>query len=150
LLQPGDDEHEDANRRCQKGLQIRSPYGNILGKVQPHPIKDEREYDRLVAEVGRLMERREENLSAEEGSLLEMMSILIEDYDRKHYPLSPSQPHKMLAFLLEQRGLEPHDLWPVLGSKSRVSEMLSGKRAISKAQAKKLAAFFHVPIDLFI
>jgi HTH-type transcriptional regulator/antitoxin HigA len=128
----------------------RVAYAELLAKVQPHPIKDEREYDRLVAEVGRLMERGEKNLSAEEDSLLEMMSILIEDYDRKHYPLSPSHPHKMLSFLLEQGGLEPHDLWPVLGSKSRVSEILSGKRAISKAQAKKLAAFFHVPIGLFI
>ena len=125
-------------------------YAELLARVQPRPIKDEREYDRLVAEVGRLMERGEEDLSAEEGSLLEMMSILIEEYDGKHYPLSPSQPRKMLAFLLEQRGLEPHDLWPLLGSKSRVSEILSGKRAISKAQAKKLAVFFHVPIDLFI
>jgi len=125
-------------------------YADLLAKVQPHAIKDEREYDRLVAEVGRLMERGEENLSAEESSLLEMLSILIEEYDRKHYPLSPSQPHKMLAFLLEQRGLEPHDLWPVLGSKGRVSELISGKRAISKAQSKKLAAFFQVPVDLFI
>jgi HTH-type transcriptional regulator/antitoxin HigA len=118
--------------------------------VQPHPIKDEREYDRLVAEVGRLMERGQEELTAEEASLLEMMAILIEAYDRKHYPLAPSPAHKMVAFLLEQRGMEPHDLWPVLGSKSRVSEILSGKRAISKAHAKKLAAFFHVPIDLLI
>ena len=55
-----------------------------------------------------------------------------------------------LAFLLEQRGLEAHDLRPVLGSKSRISEILNGKRTISKAQAKKLAAFFHVPLDLFI
>ena len=125
-------------------------YAKLLTKVQPQPIKDEREYDRLVAEVGRLMERGEQDLSAEETSLLEMMSILIEDYDRKHFPLSPSQPHKMLTFLLGQRELEAHDLWPVLGSKGRVSEILSGKRAISKAQAKKLAAFFHVPLDLFI
>jgi HTH-type transcriptional regulator/antitoxin HigA len=125
-------------------------YGKLLADVQPHPIKSEREYDRLVAEVGRLMERGEKNLSAEESSLLEMLSILIEEYDRKHYPLSPSEPHKMLAFLLDQRGLEPHDLWPVLGSKSRVSEILSGRRAVSKANAKKLAAFFHVPVDLFI
>jgi HTH-type transcriptional regulator/antitoxin HigA len=125
-------------------------YGELLAKVQPHPIKDDREYDRLTAEVGRLMERGEDHLSTEETSLLEMLSILIEDYDRKHYPLSPAQPHKMLAFLLEQRGLEPHDLWPVLGSKSRVSEILSGKRAISKAHVKKLAAFFHVPVDLLI
>jgi HTH-type transcriptional regulator/antitoxin HigA len=66
--------------------------------------------------------------------------------------LDGRQAHEVrrLAFLLEQRGLEAHDLWPVLGSKSRVSEILSGKRAISKAQAKKLAAFFHVPLDLFI
>jgi len=125
-------------------------YGELLVRVQPHPIKDEREYDRLVAEVGRLMERGEKHLSAEENSLLEMMAILIEAYDRKHYPLAPSSPHKMLAFLLEQRGMEPHDLWPVLGSKGRVSEILSGKRAISKAQAKKLAALFHSPVELFI
>ena len=125
-------------------------YGELLARVQPHPIKDDREYDRLVAEVGRLMGRGEGNLSQEETSLLEMLSILIEEYDRKHYPLAPAQPHKMLTFLLEQRGLEPHDLWPVLGSKSRVSEILSGKRAISKAHAKQLAAFFHVPIDLLI
>ena len=125
-------------------------YGELLARVQPHPIKDDREYDRLVAEVGRLMGRGEKSLSREETSLLEMLSILIEDYDRKHYPLPPSEPHKMVAFLLEQRGLEPHDLWPVLGSKSRVSEILGGKRAISKAQARRLAAFFHVPVDVFI
>jgi HTH-type transcriptional regulator / antitoxin HigA len=125
-------------------------YGELLAKVQPHPIKDEREYDRLVAEVERLMNRGEQSLSAEETSLLEMLSILIEEYDRNHYPLAPSQPHKTLAFLLEQRGLKPHDLWPVLGSKSRVSEILAGKRDISKEQAKKLAEFFHVSVDLFI
>lgn len=132
--------------------QILNPvaYAKLLAKVQPHAIKDEKEYHRLVAEVGRLMERGEENLSPEETSLLEMISILIEEYDREHYPLSPSRPHEMLAFLIEQRGLEPHDLWSVLGSKSRVSEILSGKRAISKAQAKKLAEFFHVAVDLFI
>lgn len=127
-----------------------SAYGKLLAKVQPRAIKDEQEYDRLALEVGRLMEKGEGNLSVEENSLLEMMSILIEEYDREHYPLPPSQPHQMLAFLMEQRGLKPHDLWAVLGSKSRVSEILSGKRAISKEQMKKLSEFFHVPADLFI
>ena len=125
-------------------------YGKLLARVQPRPIKDDREYDRLVAEVGGLMERGEGRLSREETSLLEMLSILIEDYDRKHYPLAPALPHKILAYLLEERGLEPHHLWPVLGSKSRVSEILSGRRAISKSQAKKLASFFHVPVGLLI
>lgn len=125
-------------------------YGKLLAKAQPHAIKDEQEYDRVVAEVGRMMERDEDDLSAEEGSLLEMMAILVEDYDREHYPLPPLQPHKMLVYLMEERGLKPHDLLKVLGSKSRVSEALSGKRGISKAQAKKLAAFLHVPLDLLI
>jgi HTH-type transcriptional regulator / antitoxin HigA len=133
-------------------VQVLNPdvYGELLAAVQPHPVKDQREYDRLVAEIGRLVGRGEKSLSPEETSLLEMMSILVEEYDRKHYPIAPSQPHETLAFLLEQRGLEPHDLWTVLGSKGRVSEILSGKRAISKAQAKKLSTFFHVPADLFI
>jgi HTH-type transcriptional regulator / antitoxin HigA len=56
----------------------------------------------------------------------------------------------MVKYLLEQKGLKPRDLWPVVGSKSRVSEILAGKRAISKQQAKNLAAFFHVPVELFI
>jgi HTH-type transcriptional regulator/antitoxin HigA len=56
----------------------------------------------------------------------------------------------MVAFLLEQRGLAPKDLWPVIGSKSRVSEILAGRRSISKEQAKKLAGFFRLRADLFI
>jgi HTH-type transcriptional regulator/antitoxin HigA len=56
----------------------------------------------------------------------------------------------MVAFLLEQRGLAPKDLWPVIGSKGRVSEILAGKRSISKEQAKKVAEFFHVGVNLFI
>jgi HTH-type transcriptional regulator/antitoxin HigA len=56
----------------------------------------------------------------------------------------------MVKYLLEEKNLRPKDLWPVLGSKSRVSEILSGKRAVSKEQARKLARFFHVSAELFI
>ncbi len=56
----------------------------------------------------------------------------------------------MLAFLFAQRGLAPKDRWLVVGSKSRVSEILAGKRPITKDQAKRIAAFFDVRADLFI
>ena len=125
-------------------------YGKLLARVLPQPIKTEREYDRIVAEAGKLMARGEENLSPEESSLLEVMAILIENYDREHHPVHRAAPHEMLAFLMEQRDLKPRDLWPVLESKSRVSEILSGKRAISRAQAKKLAEFFRVSAELFL
>jgi HTH-type transcriptional regulator/antitoxin HigA len=61
-----------------------------------------------------------------------------------------SLPAPTLAFRLEQRGLKQSALYPVLGTKSRVSELLSGKRGVSKEPAKKLAAFFHVGAELFI
>ncbi len=60
-------------------------YGRLLARVLPQPIKTEREYDRIVAETGKLMARGEENLSPEESSLLEVMAILIENYDREHH-----------------------------------------------------------------
>jgi hypothetical protein len=66
-------------------------YGRLLARIQPHPIKDEEEYDRLMAEASRLMGRGEQQLLSEGTSLPEMMAILIEEYDRKHYPL-PAPP----------------------------------------------------------
>ena len=55
----------------------------------------------------------------------------------------------MLAYLLEEKNMKPSDLWTVL-PKSRVSEILNGKRSISKAQARQLAELLRVPVDLFV
>jgi HTH-type transcriptional regulator/antitoxin HigA len=55
----------------------------------------------------------------------------------------------MLNHLLQEKQLKPSDLWDIL-PKSRVSEILSGKRGISKAQAKRLAEMLRVPVDLFL
>jgi HTH-type transcriptional regulator/antitoxin HigA len=96
------------------------------------------------------MEKGQGDLTPEEDALLELLTDLIHDFEEKAYPIPKSEPHEMVAFLLEQRGLTPKDLWPVVGSKSRVSEILAGKRAMTKDQAKKLAEFFHVGADLFI
>jgi HTH-type transcriptional regulator/antitoxin HigA len=56
----------------------------------------------------------------------------------------------MVKYLLEEKGLKPKHLWGVIGSKGRVSEILSGKRSPSKTQARKLADFFDVSVDLFM
>jgi HTH-type transcriptional regulator/antitoxin HigA len=96
------------------------------------------------------MEKGEHNMTPEEDALLSLVTNLIRDYEAGGYPpRERSKPHRMVAFLLEQRGLSDKDLWPVIGSKGRVSEILSGKRDISKEQAKTLAEFFHVRADLF-
>lgn len=125
-------------------------YGRLLAKALPAVIKSEGENGRMLAVIEDLMKRGEGRLTPEEEALLELLVDLVHDFEGKRYPLPSSPPHKMVAFLLEQRGLSAKDLWPVLGSKGRVSEILSGKRAISKEQAKALAAFFHVGVEIFI
>jgi HTH-type transcriptional regulator / antitoxin HigA len=106
--------------------------------------------DRMLAVVESLVEKGEDALTPEEDALLELLTGLIHDFESRAYPIPRSTPHEIAAYLLEKRGLQPSDLWPVLGSKSRVSEILSGKRSISKDQAKKLAEFFRAGVELFI
>ncbi len=125
-------------------------YGHLLAKAVPQTIKTEAENDRMLAIVESLLSKGEGNLTPEEDALLELLTGLIREYERTAYPIPKSEPHEMVAFLLEQRGLTRADLVPVLDSKSRASEILSGKRGISKAQAKALGAFFGVRADLFI
>ena len=125
-------------------------YGRLLAKASPRVIATDQERDRAVAIVESLMEKGERNMTPEEDALLSLVTNLIRDYEPGVYPpREKSKPHQMVAFLLEQRGLSSKDLWPVIGSKGRVSEILSGKRDISKEQAKTLAEFFHVRADLF-
>ena len=125
-------------------------YGRLLAKASPRVIASDQERDRALAIVESLMEKGERNMTPEEDALLSLLTNLIRDYEAGAYPpRGRSKPHQMVAFLLEQRGLSSKDLWPVIGSKGRVSEILSGKRDISKEQAKTLAEFFRVRADVF-
>ena len=125
-------------------------YGRLLGRAMPVVIENETEYHRMLATLESLMEKDEDAMSPEDGRLLKLLAVLIEEYEDRKVPLPPAEPHKMLKYLLEEKGVKQSDLWPVVGSKSRVSEILAGKRSITKGQAKNLAAFFHVPVELFI
>jgi len=124
-------------------------YRNLLSEALPVVIRTEAEYHRLLKIAGERMEKPEGEITEEEGRLLELLAVLIETYEDRVHPLPRVQPRRMLAHLLEERGMKPSDLWDVL-PRSRVSEIVSGRRAISKAAAKALAVRFHVPVDLFL
>ncbi len=128
----------------------RRKYVRLANRIVVKAIESEREYDQMVAAIRSLMDKGEERLSPEETALLETMAILIEAFDTRHYPVSPAPPHEMLARLMETSARTPKDLLPVFGTRGRVSEVLNGKRSMSKEQAKKLAAIFCVSVDLFI
>jgi HTH-type transcriptional regulator / antitoxin HigA len=125
-------------------------YGRLLAEARPTIIKTVAENERLLRVIEGLLKKGEANLSAEEEALLELTVRLVEDFEEREYPIAASAPHELVGFMLEQRGLTAKDLWPVLGSRGRVSDLLAGKREISKEQAKKLAEFFLVGVELFV
>lgn len=118
----------------------------------PAVISSEEELERLTEEIDRLMTKgiREGELSPEEEQLLELLSVLVESYEDEHYPMPESSPNEILKFLMEDRELKQKDLVHIFGSTGITSEVVNGKRSISKAQAKKLAEFFKVSVELFI
>ena len=104
----------------------------------------------MLAEVSRLMSKGENKLTPEEHVLLELLTTLIERFEDEHYPIAEAPGYEVLKFLMEDRGLRQRDLLHIFGSRGIASEVVNGKRAISKTQAKKLGDFFHVAPDLFI
>ena len=125
-----------------------STYGQLLAQALPRPIHSKSEHDRLTQLLLTLDER--DDLSPEEEALAEVLTLLIEDYEEKQYPLPSVSPGESLRSLMEDRGLKHKDIWPVLGNKGTATEVLNGRRSISKAQAKRLSEFLRVPVDLFL
>ena len=124
-------------------------YARVLARVLPRVIASVGEHERLLAEVEKLMDKGDHR-SKEEDAVLDLMVRLIKDYEEEHHPLPDPSPHEMLAYLMEKRGLKQADLVPIFNSRGYVSDVINGKRAISKANAKQLAVFFNVSADLFI
>lgn len=91
-----------------------------------------------------------QNPSPEEKELAELLALLIDQFEERRYPIRKATPIQVLNHLMDARGLTQKDLWEIFGSKGITSEVVRGKRSISKTQAKKLASFFKVSADLFI
>jgi HTH-type transcriptional regulator / antitoxin HigA len=124
-------------------------YSQLLAEAYPQVIKTEEEYDRALAIVEPL--HFKQSLTPEEDVLYDLLVMLIRVYEEEHYAMPSSPPHEMLQFIMESSGTRQADLVELgLGSSGVVSEVVNGKRAISKAQAKILADRFKVSPSLFI
>ena len=125
-------------------------YGQLLARALPKPIETEKENERALEIVDELMSKGEKSLTVEESALLKLLVGLIERFEEEHYRLRASTPRGILLELMEARSVKPRDLWQVFGSKGTASEVLSGKRGLSKAHARALADYFDVSAELFI
>ena|ERR1041384_1829140 len=124
-------------------------YGKLLARTLPRVIKTAEENERIIAELEKL-DTRSRSLTLEEKNLAELMTLLVRQFEESKYPLGHAEPVEALRILMEDRSLRQRDLIPVFGSSSVVSDVLNGKRSISKTHARKLAECFHVPASLFI
>ena len=124
-------------------------YGKLLAVELPQPIQNGRAFDSMVTRLEEL-DFAKRKLTPEEKALREILAALIEVYDEEHHHIPQQPPYEMVKHLMEQRGLKQADLVPVLGSRAQVSDLVNGKRGISKAQVKNLAEYFGVSAELFI
>jgi HTH-type transcriptional regulator / antitoxin HigA len=123
-------------------------YAELLAVVKPKVIETEEENEYYLAEVSKLMQFGE-NLSPAQEQLLRLLVNLIENFEDHHYQLNPAKPLEILTELIRAKGLKQKDLLPVFGSQGIASEVLNGKRSISKTQARALGDFLKVSPTLF-
>ena len=113
------------------------------------PIKTAKQYDDALARVYGLMQmdNKENSATADE---LEVLSILVDDYELKHFPIPAPNPLEAIKFRLDQMGMTEKQLSDILGNRSRKSEILSGKRKLSLAMIRKLNEVLHIPANVLI
>ncbi len=124
-------------------------YGDLLQETLPRPIRTEAENERYLRVVEHLMSLGK-RITREQRELLDLLVLLIERFEAERYALSPASPVEALRELMQQRGMKLADLAALIGSKGVASEILNGKRALSKANIKRLAGYFDVSPEVFL
>ncbi|MDZ8052940.1 MAG: type II toxin-antitoxin system HigA family antitoxin [Aulosira sp. ZfuVER01] len=123
-------------------------YRNLLTEFAPKVIETEEEYEHNLNKVEELTFKQ--NRTKEEQALYKLLVILIESYETENYPMDKSAPYEILQHIMEASGTRQADLVGIIGSSGVVSEVVNGRRSISKAQAKALSEYFKVSPSLFI
>jgi HTH-type transcriptional regulator / antitoxin HigA len=123
-------------------------YRKLLAQAAPTAIHSEQENERAIALLEELSCKAEPTPAQQQ--LVELLSILIQDFEEKHYQLKPANPLQVLTELMESHGLRQKDLVDVFRTPSIVSEVLRAKRALTTEHIRKLAEKFHVSPAVFI
>ena len=123
-------------------------YAHLLGDALPHVIHTEAENERCTQVLESFL--RKKRRSTEEQRLTELLTLLIEDFEEREYPMPrKASPIDIVRHLMDANGLRQTDLLDVFGTASVISEVLKGKRELSKTHIAKLSARFHVSPELF-
>jgi HTH-type transcriptional regulator / antitoxin HigA len=128
---------------------VRSEYAALLSSTLPAVIRSEAENERYIALLEEL-DGKGGKMTAAERRMAELLTLLIEDFEDKHYALKASSPLNVLNELISANGLKQKDLLDVFGTPSIVSEVLHGKRQLTTEHIRRLSRRFHVSPEVFI
>ena len=110
-------------------------------------IKTEADYQKALKRLEVIFEAP---IDSPEGDEAEILSILIEKYEDKHYPIDPPDPIEAIKFRMEQMGMQKSDLAEIIGYKSRVSEIFSKKRKLTLKMIRQLHEKLNIPLESLI
>ncbi|HJT15159.1 MAG TPA: transcriptional regulator [Dongiaceae bacterium] len=109
------------------------------------PIRTKADYRAALKEVERLWDA---DPGTPEGDVVDVLTTLIEAYEAEHFPIAAPDPISAIQFMMDQKGLARRDLEPAIGSRGRVSEVLSRKRPLTLPMVRALSALLDIPTDI--
>lgn len=116
-------------------------------EITIRPIHDEEDYDAALAEVDALMDAAP---GTREGDRLDVLVTLIEAYEARHWKIDAPDPIEAIRVRMKQKRLRQRDLEPMIGSRGRVSEILSRKRSLTLPMIRRLSKGLDLPADILI
>ncbi len=111
------------------------------------PIRTEKDYQKALDRLEDIFDAKK---GTEEGDELEILSILIDQYEKENFPIGMPDPIEAIKFRMEQMGMNQKDLAEVVGFKSRVSEILNKKRKLTLNMIRKLNTTLHIPTEVLV
>jgi HTH-type transcriptional regulator/antitoxin HigA len=122
-------------------------YGALLSETKPEVIHAEQQNAIFIAKLEELTSL--ENVTPAQRKLIELLTVLVEEYESKYYPVPNAGPLDIIRHLMEQHQLRQKDLVDVFGTESIVSDVLNGKRELQKEHIARLSARFNVSPAVF-
>lgn len=122
-------------------------YGTLLSETKPEVIQDENQNRYYIAELEKLTSL--ENVTPAQEKLIHLLTVLIEDFEEKQYPLPDAGPLDIIRHVMEVHRLRQKDLVDVFGTESIVSDVLNGKRELTKEHIRRLSDRFGVSPAVF-
>ena len=115
--------------------------------MEIHPIRNQADYQEALREIELLFDAAE---NTPEYDQLDILSTLVEAYEKKHFPIELPDPIEAIQYYMDTRGWSRRDLEPCLGSRARVSEVLSRKRSLTLEMIRKLNQELGIPAEILI